>query len=268
MHSEAAVQRPESDIWRRARLRTVPREGRTLGGWSPGGVTSDTVRVFDHDPDLLDGIEPAAVEFLRRRMTVPRIWAEPGTWTPPCPTETDRWFGLLVLDGLLIRSMDVEGRPSLELIGSGDLLRPWHHDDFGMPVSTSWRILERTSFAVLDERLAQAISRWPTISAALLSRILARSHALSLHLAIAHVRRADDRLRMLLWHLADRWGRVTPDGIVVPLALNHDTLACLACIRRPTATTALQALMKSGEVARREDGTWLLLAEPPGLGAP
>ena len=30
---------------------------------------------------------------------------------------------------------------------------------------------------------------------------------------------------MLLWYLAERWGRVTPDGVIVPLRLTHETLA-------------------------------------------
>jgi predicted GNAT family acetyltransferase len=32
-------------------------------------------------------------------------------------------------------------------------------------------------------------------------------------MAIAHYPRIDRRLLMLMWHLADRWGRVTPNGI-------------------------------------------------------
>jgi hypothetical protein len=39
--------------------------------------------------------------------------------------------------------------------------------------------------------------------------------------------------------------------------------AHLACMRRPTASTALQRLSREGEVLRRVDGTWLLLGGPP-----
>ena len=44
---------------------------------------------------------------------------------------------------------------------------------------------------------------------ALLGRSVDRSRSLAFHFAIAHVRHAEVRLRMLFSHLADRWGRVT-----------------------------------------------------------
>ncbi len=97
----------------------------------------------------------------------------------------------------------------------------------------------------------------------LLSRSVQRSRALAFHLAIAHVRHAETRLHMLLWHLADRWGRVTPAGVHVPLALTHETLAHLVCMRRPTASTALQRLRCAGDIDRRRDGTWVLTRTPP-----
>jgi CRP-like cAMP-binding protein len=37
-------------------------------------------------------------------------------------------YGLLVLEGLLLRRVGIEGRYGAELLGPGDLLRPWQRD--------------------------------------------------------------------------------------------------------------------------------------------
>lgn len=225
------------------------------------------MRVFDEDPDLLGDLDPASADLLRRRAVAPKLWLQPGPWTPPAPEHQRGWFGLLVLDGLIIRSMHLDGRDCPELIGAGDLLRPWDHDhDSSVAVSVSWSALEPTTLAILDEPFAAAICRWPAIVSGLLARSVQYSRTLAFERAIAHVRHADSRLRMLLWHLADRWGRVTPHGVHVPLALTQETLAHLACLRRPTASTALQVLARSGELERRRDGTWLLTGARPSDG--
>ena len=67
----------------------------------------------------------------------------------------------------------------------------------------------------------------------------------------------------MLWHLAERWGRVHPDGIVVPLPLGHQRLADLVGAHRPSVTTAMGELTRSGAVSRRENGDWVLHGAPP-----
>ncbi len=223
----------------------------------------------DEDPDLLCGLDRSTTDLLRRRVVTPKLWVAAGPWTPPADLERSRTtLGLLVVDGLIIRSIHLNGRKCPELVGAGDLLRPWDHDhDDAVAVSVSWKALERTTIAILDERFMAAVCRWPTIMSELLSRTVQRSRTLAFHLAIVHVRHAQTRLRMLLWHLVDRWGRVTPDGLHLPLALTHQTLADLACMRRPTASTALQHLCRAGELERHRDGTWLLKGERPSITA-
>jgi len=227
------------------------------------------VRVFDEDPDLLDGLDAEVTDVLRRRVTVPKLWVEEGPWTPPGQDAAGGdCAGLLILEGLMIRSLRVAGRDCPELVGAGDVLRPWDHDgEASVPVAITWTALERSTVAVLDHRFAAAVSRCPAIVSNLLSRTLQRSRTQSFHLAIAHVRHAETRVHMLLWHLADRWGRVTPAGVHLPLGLTHETIAHLVCMRRPTASTALQVLRRAGKVDRRRDGTWLLTGPPPQPGA-
>jgi hypothetical protein len=235
---------------------------------SPFAPRPDVVAVFDRDPDLAHGVDLATADHLRRRAWAPRLVLEPGAWLPgPELAEEPGHLGLLVVDGLLTRTAELDGRQCPELVGTGDLLRPWDGEGVGsIELATHWRVLQPTTLAVLDARFAAAACRFPPVVAALLGRAVQRSRALSLHLAIAHVRQAEPRLLVLLWHLADRWGRVTPSGVHVPVALTHELLAHLACLRRPTASSALMRLARAGEVVRRRDGTWLLTGDPPATG--
>ena len=126
-------------------------------------------------------------------------------------------------------------------------------------------MLAPTTVAVLDERFTALLCRWPGVIARLTANAVGRAQSRSVHLAIAQARRADIRLLLLFRHLADRFGRVGPDGIVVPVPLTHERLAGLVCLRRPTVSAALQELARSGQVVRRPDRSWLLPTEPPDL---
>ena len=77
-------------------------------------------------------------------------------------------------------------------------------------------------------------------------------------LALTQARRADVRLRTLFWHLADRWGRVTPNGIVLPLSLTHDLIAQLTGLRRPSVSLTLGELERAGEIVRVGRARWVL----------
>jgi CRP/FNR family transcriptional regulator len=68
---------------------------------------------------------------------------------------------------------------------------------------------------------------------------------------------------LTLWHLAERWGRVGRDGIVVPLPLGHQRLADIVGAHRPSVTKAMGALADAGKVSRRDGGDWVLHGEPP-----
>ena len=96
-----------------------------------------------------------------------------------------------------------------------------------------------------------------------MDRLVLRSRLLAFSLAISHVRRVDDRLVLLFWHLADRRGRMTADGIVIPLKLSHSAIAKLVGAQRPTVSTALGQLRDRGVLERDSNDSWLLRGEPP-----
>lgn len=124
-------------------------------------------------------------------------------------------------------------------------------------------VLEPTRLAVLDHGLIRRINPWPELGLELFARGTRRAHFLSVTLAIAHHPRVEDRLLLTLWHLADRFGRVRPDGIVVPLPLPHQRLADLVGSHRPSVTAALGELTREGAISRGENGTWILHGAPP-----
>ncbi len=217
------------------------------------------------DPDLAEAIPEGrrhqAIEDCVAR--VARIAR--GPWTARRPEIIHEGVGLLVLQGLLIRRVGIDGRFGAELLGEGDLLRPWQGQDLPptLPRTTGWRVLEPTRVALLDTVVAQRFARYPELTGALVGRALERSRNLAVSMAIVHQPRVDVRLQMQLWHLADRWGRVGSDGISLPLRLTHAVLADLVAARRPTVSSALSDLAERGSV-RLVDDAWLLSGQPPG----
>lgn len=189
-----------------------------------------------------------------------------GDWSADdSPVELSDGIGLLILDGLLIHRTGMDGYFGAELLGSGDLLRPWQAepDATGLTMSTSRRVLSPTRVAVLDLAFAGRAARYPQIAGQLVARTMNRSRNLGLLMAIVHYPRVDTRLHALFWHLAGRWGRMRTDGVLLPLRLTHSVLADLVAARRPTVSSALAELSRRGVLRSTEEG-WHLRGGPPG----
>jgi CRP/FNR family cyclic AMP-dependent transcriptional regulator len=103
---------------------------------------------------------------------------------------------------------------------------------------------------------------YPEVVGALVGRAMQRARHFAVTMAIAHYPRIDRRLLLLLWHMADRWGRVTSEGIRIPLRLTHTLLADLVASRRPSVTTGLAQLEHEGYLTRH-DNVIVLRGEPP-----
>jgi Crp-like helix-turn-helix protein len=131
-----------------------------------------------------------------------------------------------------------------------------------------WNVLSRSRVALLDRRFGAQLVTYPEVNAALIDRVNERALRLSVTQAISQLNRVDRRLLALFWHLAERWGRMTKDGVALPMTLSHRMLGQLIGARRPTVSTALSQLTREGEVRRRDDGTWLLTGAPVGMPEP
>lgn len=224
----------------------------------PGAST--ICQVLREDPELAEGIPRARRDEAIEACVARETWVPPGIWLANLWTGA---IGLLVLEGVIVRRIGVEGRHGAELIGQGDVLRPWQREPESLRVTTDWSVVEPVRVALLDDDFMPYVARYPEIASCLVSRAIQRSRNLVVNLAIVHQARVDVRLHMLLWHLAARWGRVRSDGTVVPLRLTHTVLADLVAARRPTVTTALSELTRRGLVRFSEDG-WVLSGSPPG----
>ena len=224
-------------------------------------------RVLDEDPDLHERVPDSE----RNRATLEAVASvhalDLGVWDEPdTPNTHHDGFGLLVLEGMIARRVTLGRFDCTELLGQGDLLRPW---SFAGAASASvsskvtWNVVEPVRLAELDRRFALSIAPWPEVVANLMDRIIQRSRWLAFQLAVCHVVRVDTRLLLMMWHFADRWGRMTRDGARINLPVTHSVLASVVGARRPSVTTALGRLQEQGLIERLPDGAWLLHGSPP-----
>jgi CRP/FNR family transcriptional regulator, cyclic AMP receptor protein len=169
-------------------------------------------------------------------------------------------FGALVLDGLLLQTVQIGERQTLRLIGPGALV-PMEGAPDWMPVALSAVLpADRTRVVVLDNAFLIAAHRWPWLVVCLHNRMLEQSARLTAQLAISHLPRVHDRLMAMLQLLAESWGRMTPAGISLQLSLSHETLGQLIGARRPTVTLALKELAERNSLIRQGKG-WLIIGE-------
>jgi len=227
---------------------------------------SEVISIIEADPDLGGLLDPAERDRARREAVTRVRRLPPGKWIALEALEADvHHQGFLVIDGLLSREVEVLGRRCVELIGDADVLRPWGWDPSGSHVNAEveWIVLEPTRMAVLDHALVARMNPWPQLGLELFARGTRRAHWLAVALAISHHPRVDDRLLLTLWQIAERWGRVRPGGISIPLPLPHERLASLIGAHRPAVTTAMGELTRAGFVSRGEDRFWVLHGDPP-----
>lgn len=228
------------------------------------------IHLLEHDPDLARGLDDSRAEAATRRLTAPVVSLRRGSWVPNGVADGQGPLsGLLVLDGLLVREATVGDHPCAELIGPGDYLRHSEavDDEELLPRTIEWTVLAPTRVAQLGPSFAAAAGPWPEVLLTLIDRAGRRADRLAVLQAITHLTRVDDRLLALFWYLAERWGRVGPDGVALALRLPHRTLAGMVGARRPSVTTALGHLMARGEIERRPDGAWILRGSAPVRGS-
>ena len=226
-------------------------------------VPARLVQLLREDPDLAEDMSPDTRELATEWVRVRTFRVPKGPWKPPAVDHGAT--GLLLLEGLMVRTLRLGRVSSYEVVGPTDIIRPWEDDLIPnlVPTSTDWRVLEQARVGLLDTRTTELIGRWPELSAAVGGRLLRRSRSLAFLMAAQHFVRVEDRLLATLWHLASRWGRVSLQGTVVPFRLTHEMLASIIGAQRPTTTTAIHSLGRQGRLARDERRHYVLLGEPP-----
>jgi CRP-like cAMP-binding protein len=167
-------------------------------------------------------------------------------------------LGLLLLDGMIAVDVQVGERTSTELVGPGDLLQASDFREEALIArQTAWRALLPTRVALLDGPFAERVRPWPQIALAFLRRLARRADDARAQRAIASEPRLEVRLVLLLWHLAERWGRVDPGGVRLSLPLTHALLGRLVGAERPSVSRVLSRLA-AAELVVGGAGDWHL----------
>ena len=221
------------------------------------------VSLLEADPELGRDVDAVSAPAAARAAQVRVIPLEPGAWSPEPDAPASGALGVIVLEGVLCRTVMFGDVGSDELVGRGDVFYPWAGaiDSTVLEASVSWCVVEPAEVAVLDRHLMLAIAPWPELTAQIVYRYGARSRLQGALAATAHVKRVDIRLLALFWYLAERWGRVTPEGIVIPVRLTHTRLARLVGAQRPSVTTVLSRMARDGTLKRWPAGGFVLGAE-------
>lgn len=175
-------------------------------------------------------------------------------------------LGFLVVSGALVRHVTVGSRRSGELVGPGDVIRPAQAatDPYAqIEAHTSWTVLEEVRMVAIDRGVVSACCTVPSVLAELGARMLAPSGSLAARMAMAQMPRLEVRLELLLWHLADRWGRREQGNVVLTLPLSQALLAELLCAQRTSVNAAVRRLVERGVVARHGRGSRFVLCGAP-----
>ena len=224
------------------------------------------VSVLEEDLELAGLVAENQLAAAKSRSRAAVVQVPRGTWQEPeWPPPVRQGLGLLILGGLMLRRLGLDGRCGAELVTKGDLLRPWQGEESRLidGGQTEWRAIEPTRIAVLDIGFARRVSRFPEIYGEIAARAIRRSRHLTVNMAIVQQPKVETRLLMTLWHLADRCGTIDSGGSLVPIDLSHTILAELVAARRPTVSTAIASIQRAGKAKKLSEG-WELRGGPPG----
>jgi CRP/FNR family transcriptional regulator, cyclic AMP receptor protein len=211
-------------------------------------------------PEILANVPAQDRELAERTLVVPIVAARGEDLIEVIKTQTPGAFEFLIVAGVVLKETTLARRSALELLGPGDLLAP--------PLTAVRQVESRAvsrylahgevSLAALEAHFRLAAQRWPGIADFLHDRLGRQTHRASMHLAMLHLPRIEDRLTALFADLAERFGHVTADGVLIDVPLTHELIGGLVGSRRPSVTLALKKLASDGLLERLEDSRWKL----------
>jgi CRP-like cAMP-binding protein len=172
---------------------------------------------------------------------------------------------VLALEGLLVREVIVADEVAAEIVGPGDVVPVAADEHRLVPSAVRWTAIMPARLAVLGTRFDSTLLRYPEVALTLLDRQRQRAERLVTLQAVSRLKGVERKVLALMWLLADRWGRMTGEGVVVPVTLQHSVMANLVGARRPTVSSAIGRLQRRGALGRRDDGAWILHERPEAL---
>ncbi len=227
-----------------------------LGQSAPSLTTASLVETL---PEIVASVHADDRLLAERTLIVPLISARDADLADVI-TLVPGAFDFLIVDGVVLKETTLASRSALELLGRGDLLAPPLTPARQIESRALSRYLAhgRVSLAAIEDRVRNAARRWPGIADYLHDRLARQTHHASMHLAMLHLPRVDDRLIALFADLAERFGHVAADGVMLDLPLTHEIIGGLVASRRPTVSLALHELASNGVIERLEGDRWKL----------
>lgn len=227
---------------------------RTPSGWAIGLPT-----VW---PELLASVGTEDRALAERVLMMPLLAASDEDLGELMSSHTPEAFDFLIADGVVLKQTTLARQSALELLGPGDLLAP--------PLTAARQLESRSvsrylahgqvSLVAMNARFWQTARHWPKIADVLHERLGRQTHRASTHTAMLALPRVEDRLVALFGDLAERFGRVSPIGILVDLSMTHEIIGGLVGSRRPTVSLALKQLASQGLIERHDHDRWVMPA--------
>jgi hypothetical protein len=137
--------------------------GRSVARQEPAG----TVALLCACPELAADLPVQERLAAQRSLTVPAIKVHTGQWDPAACEDDPRLagplFGLLVIEGRLVRELMSGPRCSTQFYGPGDLFDPRGDARRSLDVAPAMSCLATATVAVLDDGVLAAMRRWPLL---------------------------------------------------------------------------------------------------------
>ncbi len=219
---------------------------------------SRQVLLLRADPDLRKAIPADDLE-VAERVQATSLQLPAGPWHPEAlPREISATTVAIVVRGMLTSEIELAGARNAQLHGNGDLLLPWDRPDAALPFGKGWAARPGgAEIILLGQQFKAAQERWPQLGRVLQLRFAAQAEAAVLRAAIVSLPRVEQRILGLFWQLAERWGKVGPNGVRLELKLTHELIGRLAGAKRPTVSLALSQLAEQ-QLVQPCDGGWML----------
>jgi CRP/FNR family transcriptional regulator, cyclic AMP receptor protein len=224
----------------------------------PPASRRSRVPLLQVDAGLRAAVPERERPLAERAVLVPCQELGPGPWRTESLGADGDALATLIVRGLATREITIAGRRSAELLGPGDVFHPWSTSNPVLPTTSRWASGSSALIALLDGRFVAAARRWPQLFAVVHERLAEQLERATLRAAIMALPRVEQRILGMFWHLAERWGTVRSDGVVLELAVTHELIGQLIGAQRPTVSLALHALAADGLLERTADGAWML----------
>lgn len=209
-----------------------------------------------------DGPPAAAGRFgTARRDPLQPLIVPVGPWDPRSMAEERPGAHVLFLKaGSIHREHVIADRAVSDLLGPGDTISLTERL-MGPPlprIEIRFTVLEEARVVVLDDPATRVLCEHPEVAADMIVLAADQAARLAALRALGHLPRVEQRVLAFFSVMAERVGRVTADGILIPLSLSHERIGRHVAAQRSTVSLALKALAEDGLVIREAEDRWLL----------